>query len=535
MGYNHVAGAAGQTLVPDLAVRVPAPTNGGKTYTFVLKRGIHFGPPVNRLIASTDVRYAIERLARKRSQSLWALGYGDIKGFGAYRSGKARSIDGISTPNARTIAITLVRPAGDFLHRMALPPTAPIPPEVGRCFESRRLKYGPHMISSGPYMLEGAGAMSISSCAALRPMRGLSRTHLILVRNPRYDPRTDSTAARESNPDRFVFVADPEHSVQSSQAAEAARRLAAGELEDAFQPSFWPFVIRKYAADAAKRGRLRLNPWGESLWIALNLTQPPFDDVHVRRALAWVIDRAALREAYGGRLAGPIAQHVIPDELLDDQLKGFAPFKSRGDHGDLARAKAEMAKSKYAVRNGVCVAKACKSVRFGSVGPYAPSQRIKPVVKDDARRIGIVFINRRRPYDVPSSNNPVLVNVQWLTPWPDPVSFFEPNFAGRSIRPKDNLNYSLLGLTPKQAARLHVGGAVRRVPSIDSGLARCNSFTGIRRTSCYAALDRHLTRLVPAIPFLWRNAITILGPQVVKWEFDQSTGTTAFAHVAVKR
>ena len=37
------------------------------------------------------------------------------------------------------------------------------------------------------------------------------------------------------------------------------------------------------------------------------------------------------------------------------------------------------------------------------------------------------------------------------------------------------------------------------------------------------------------IPFLWRNAITILGPQVAKWEFDQSTGTTAFAHVAVKR
>jgi hypothetical protein len=49
-------------------------------------------------------------------------------------------------------------------------------------------------------------------------------------------------------------------------------------------------------------------------------------------------------------------------------------------------------------------------------------------------------------------------------------------------------------------------------------------------------LDRKLsTEIVPWIPFLWRNQITILGPQVAKWAFDQSTGVTAFAHVAVNR
>ncbi len=46
----------------------------------------------------------------------------------------------------------------------------------------------------------------------------------------------------------------------------------------------------------------------------MNLTQPPFDDVHVRRAMNWIIDRAALRDAYGGPLAGPIAQHILPDD-----------------------------------------------------------------------------------------------------------------------------------------------------------------------------------------------------------------------------
>ncbi len=228
VGYNHVAGAAGRQLVPDLAVGVPAPTNGGRTYRFTLKRGIRFGPPVNRVITSSDVRYAVERLVRRRNGSEWAPAFGDIRGFDAYRSGRARSISGISTPNARDIAFTLDQPTGDFLNRLALPPAAPIPPEVGKCFEGRLGDYGSHVISSGPYMIDGSGAMSIRSCRAIRPIRGISPTQLTLVRNPRYDPSTDSTAARESNPDRFVFVADPEHQVQSAQAAEAARRLAAG-------------------------------------------------------------------------------------------------------------------------------------------------------------------------------------------------------------------------------------------------------------------------------------------------------------------
>ena len=52
IGYNHVAGAAGAVVVPDLATTVPKPTNGGTRYTFHLKNGVKFGPPVNREITS---------------------------------------------------------------------------------------------------------------------------------------------------------------------------------------------------------------------------------------------------------------------------------------------------------------------------------------------------------------------------------------------------------------------------------------------------------------------------------------------------
>ncbi len=117
-----------------------------------------------------------------------------------------------------------------------------------------------------------------------------------------------------------------------------------------------------------------------------------------------------------------------------------------------------------------------------------------------------------------------------------PLQLLRPALPGAEHPAQGQSQLSLLGLTQKQAARLHVSGAVRHVPSVDNAIARCSSLDGTRRASCYAALDRQLTaEIVPVIPFLWRNAVTFLGPQVAKWEFDHSTGMTAFAHVAVKR
>ena len=55
VGYNHVSGPAGEVLVPDLATTVPTPSDGGRTYTFRLKSGVRFGPPVSREITARDV------------------------------------------------------------------------------------------------------------------------------------------------------------------------------------------------------------------------------------------------------------------------------------------------------------------------------------------------------------------------------------------------------------------------------------------------------------------------------------------------
>ena len=119
-------------------------------------------------------------------------------------------------------------------------------------------------------MIQGANTVKVGSCDALRPMAGILDTQLTLVRNPSYDPRTDSRAARENNPDRFVFVA-------GQSPVEILNKLNAGELDDAFLTA-GPKVVGPYAERARKRGLLRVESADWDFWIAMNLTRPPFDD-----------------------------------------------------------------------------------------------------------------------------------------------------------------------------------------------------------------------------------------------------------------
>ena len=104
MGSNHLPGAEGNKVVPDLATSVPKPTNGGKTYTFHLKK-VKFAPPVNRLVTSKDVKYALERLANPKNGGQYAFYYTAIQGWA--NGAKGKPISGIKTPNDSTLVINL--------------------------------------------------------------------------------------------------------------------------------------------------------------------------------------------------------------------------------------------------------------------------------------------------------------------------------------------------------------------------------------------------------------------------------------------
>ena len=528
--FNHIAGPKGNIVVPDLATSVPQPTNGGKRYTFRLKDGIRWGPPVNRAITSTDVKYAVERLARPKNGAQYGFYFNVIAGLEKYAQGEAKSISGIRTPNAKTIIFNLTQPAGDFPFRMTMPAAAPMPQEVVKCFEGKPGAYGRYVISSGPYMIEGADELDISSCGAMQPISGYNgQTELNLVRNTNYRAATDSRKARESNPDRFEFTVN-------TNLDDIYNQVAAGDLEDEFATAS-PKVFREYTVNASKRKYLRSNSADGTYYITMNLTQPPFDDVHVRKAMNWVLDRNALRKAWGGPVAGEIAEHILPNPMLLGKLNNFQPFKTAGDRGSLAKARAEMRLSKYANSGGVCTAKECKGVLL-ITDVRAVDKLTLPVIQAGAKKIGITFtprsVNGAYPViQTPSRNVPISNRPRWFKDYADPSTFIDPLF--NNILESGNTNYSLVGLTPSVAEQFGIKGSVSGIPSIKRLADTCRAKVGNARVTCYAGIDRVLTRdIVPWVPYMWANTVNILGPNVTAWTFDQSAGLTGFAHVAVK-
>jgi peptide/nickel transport system substrate-binding protein len=533
IGYKHLPGTAGDTPVGDLATGVPKPTDDGLTYTYTLRKGVKFGPPIGRVVTSKDVAYALTRLANPNDGGQYSFYYTVIRGWDAYAAGKARTISGIDASSPSKLVIHLVKATGDFNRRMSMPATAPIPPEIGACFEGKPGDYGRDIVSTGPYMLQGARGVSLP-CASLQPMSGYdgaNGNHIVLLRNPDYRQSTDPY--RKNYPDKFTFTV-------VSNADDIYAKVQSGALDDEVaSPS--PETIRQYESDATLKPRLIPNAGDQTNYLTMNLTQPPFDDVHVRKAMNWITDKAALQEAWGGAIAGSIATHIVPPNLYNGGLAKYDPYPTSDQAGDLAQAQAQMRLSKYdPSRSGKCTASGCKNVLLVS-DTRAVDTRMLPIVKADAAKLGITFKVRsiEGAYSMiqdPSQNVAFSTRTSWGKDYSDPYTFFGELFDSAAIIPSGNTNYSLVGLTPAIAAKVKSTGAIASVPSVDPDIHACQVKLAQARTTCWESLDRKLmTQIVPLVPYLWTNNVFIVGPNVTHWNYDQFSAGPAYASVAVSR
>jgi peptide/nickel transport system substrate-binding protein len=82
--------------------------------------------------------------------------------------------------------------------------------------------------------------------------------------------------------------------------------------------------------------RLHLVPQQATVWIFVDVRRAPFNDVRVRRALAYAVDRARMAELHGGALlAQPTCQLVPP---TTPGYSRYCPYTVSGDAGGPWRA-----------------------------------------------------------------------------------------------------------------------------------------------------------------------------------------------------
>src|SRR5439155_14679363 len=289
---------------------------------------------------------------------------GVIAGTKAFQDGKAANISGLEAPDRYTLVVHLLKPSGDLGYAFSMPATAPIPPNPADA--SARLGvaeghgggYGRFLVASGPYMFAGSEKLDFSLPAPRqKPVGGyVPGRSFTFVRNPSWDPATDSL--RKAYVDRTEFTLLPPAFDETAR-RRLERRVDAGRLDVLFDAD---------ASDArlarAPRGQLYRSAADDVYYFALNVALPPFDDLHVRKAANLVLDKARIQRLLGNPLRSRVATHLAPDGLEGNLLLDFDPFATPGHHGDLAAARAEMAKSRYdRDHNGICDGPACHGIR----------------------------------------------------------------------------------------------------------------------------------------------------------------------------
>ncbi len=482
-----------------------------------------FGPPLSRQVTSADVEYAFRRIGTPSVVAQYGFYYLPvIKGLQAYSDAGGLSkpanadapIEGIETPDDKTIVFHLTAPTGDFNYRLAMPAAGPIPEEVAKCF-LKAGEYGPFMVSSGPYQVEGAADLDVTSCDTMKAVAGFDPNKFLkLERNPDYDPATDTPEARQNFFDNWEMLLN-------TNAQDIFDKTAAGQIDLAYasEPAE---VIRQYTTNPDIEHLYKTNSGDRTWYITMNLTQPPFDDIHVRKAANWIMDKEGLRRAWGGEPKGEIANHIVPDAMFGGALDDYAPYGTEGNAGNLDEAKAEMAQSKYDTnQDGVCDAPECSGVLHVTRNTDV-WKNMEPVIESSFNKIGIALESRELEdsYTViqtVSKAVPVSSTPGWGKDYAD-ASTFMVLFDSRSILPEGNVNYSLVGLTAEQVTDMKVKGTTTGIPSVDDKIDACNAtIDDAERAVCWQDLDKDLMEnVVPWVPYLDANADFVISEAVAE-------------------
>jgi peptide/nickel transport system substrate-binding protein len=539
----------GNDLLPDLATDVPEVSEDGLTYTFTIRDGITWAPPLeDQEIVAGDFINAMEREADPKVTAGYPFYYSVIEGFDSYRCGlvppeviegtpdhecrgvtTTDTITGMTAVDDKTLEITLTRPSGDLPYRMAMHAAAPIPEGAE---EGHEKDYGRFLVSSGPYMFEGSEDLDFDAPAEEQePVAGYDPGRsIVLVRNPSWSADTDPF--REAHLDRIEVQI-------GITTADGYNKIDTGEMDvmlDAVPP---PQVIQQFQADPEREDQVFSYVNDAVYYASFNLAEPPFDDIHVRKAVNFATDKASMLTIRGGPLFGEPAGHNIIDSLLGDQLADYDPYESPDSQGDIEAAQAEMAQSEYDTDgDGVCDAPECTGIVSvtDEADPYPDQARVwQQSLEPLGLELDMDQFERTTMYDKcldPGAHVAFCAGPGWGKDYPDATTFGEPLFGSAALFP-ECCNYSLVGASPEFLEE-H-GYEVTEVPSVDEQITECDALdVGEERTACFAELDQQLMEdVVPWVPLTFTKDVYVISDRLLNFKYDQFSGAMALDQAAL--
>jgi peptide/nickel transport system substrate-binding protein len=398
--YAHASGEAGTKLIPGVAQALPVVSNGGRTYTFTLRKGLVYsnGAPLH----ASDFTHAVERAI---SLNWGGKGFllENIAGAEAFDKHKAPSISGIHTDDATgTVAIQLNAPSGTFLNVLAFPALAPVPASTPMTALPNNPPPG-----IGPYKI-----------AKVVPNRSFS-----LLRNS-YWPKD----AIPGIPSGHVNV---NVEVVSNNQTETEEVLNGGADVFDFNDTIPPTLLALVESQAA--GRFTREQTGSNEFFFLNVKAKPFSSPLVREAVNYALDRRALQRLASGMLTP--ACFFIPSSV-PGHPSGPCPYGEPDGEPNLAKAR-ELVKQSGMAGTNVTV--------WG--GARAPHKEFVDYYASVLNSIGLkasVKIVADAQYFATVGNLSTNPQTGWLSfseDFPSPADFYQ-LFNAHSILPQENHNLS---------------------------------------------------------------------------------------------
>ncbi len=273
----------------------------GLTWTFHLRNDIKFhdGTP----LTAEDVKFSMDRLT--------TIG----EGYAFLFVGRVASTEVV---DKYTVRFHLSKPFGPFLstlyrlyivNKKLVEANIKKPGPYGDMGDYGKAYLVDHDAGSGPYMVKEFRV----------------EEELVMVKNPNYWLPIDPNAPEEV---RFIGTTEP----ATIRTMMSRREL---EISDQWQPQ-----EALKALDGIKGVDIAAFSPGTEFYLMMNTKKPPTDDIHFRRAMAWATDYQT------------VIKHIFPGSI---QARGPVPQNLPGAdpnvfqfHRDLDKARAELAKSKYA-------------------------------------------------------------------------------------------------------------------------------------------------------------------------------------------
>ncbi len=500
--YAPKPGAEGTALTPDLATGRAKISDGGKTYTYTLRKGIAWedGSP----ITAQDIKYGIERIW---AQDVVSGGptylqealdpHQTYKGPYKDKSADKLGLKAIETRGTRTIVFKLPEPNAEFEQLLAMPAASPV-----KRAKDTRAKYGLDPFSSGPYTFH-----------SYAPNNSLE-----LVRNKHWEKSTDRI--RNALPDKIKVTFSP-----NQEANEKALTTGKFDLMLGGRGLSRPAQANAFQSSDLKRN-LDTPLTGTVRYAAFPQKVAPMNDLHCRMAVFYAADRQSLQTALGGPTAGDVTADMLPRYLKGSDAE-YDPYGVRKNGGRPDVDKARAALKKCGRPNGFTTNMAVRNT--------APEVEAAESLADSLKRAGIrAEIHRIDREDVPNIlASPLAVRKaaygivlgSWKADFPTAQAFWKSLVDSRFISLKGNYNVTEVD-----------------DPAIDKALDKAVDSTGPagapgvdpdKAGTYYEQINRAVAEGAYYLPFLQERMVNWRSPRLTNVYVSEAYGDYDFARLGV--